>query len=373
MQDRDVILLHSRQPLGVGTRNALSIALRQRAWILTEGKGPLFRDTKQTDGLNIVELPQEAWEEFIASQARHPVIVTNDEFCLQTCQRLRRKFTNADIFPSDIARFRDKALMRETLTASGIPVPPALVVSSEKLAHITLDDIVPHVGNGQRYIVKPVDGANLRGIRQVDAEKIGSTSAFDVQPEFSRYLIEPFLDGKQYHVECLVTEGKVEPLFAGRYLTPLLDLASGKPSGSITLDRNDPIGPRLNQLAQSAVQCLGSTGCFVAHVEFLSSEDTLYIGEVACRAPGGDIPWQSTVHTGIDIEETNLHFQYGQSNRPLVTGDAAAWLWFPGKSGNNYPATNGKFVDRFLGRAWLSTAKQSSELEHQIAQNFGIR
>jgi biotin carboxylase len=137
-------------------------------------------------------------------------------------------------------------------------------------------------------------------------------------------------------------------------------LANGQISGSITLHRDDPLRSRLVALAEAAVRALGASGRFVAHVEFLSAEGALYVGEVACRAPGGEIPWQCMQNCGVDLERLNLELQMGRATISMTRPVAASWIWIPGAVPVPDNQAGGQFVDRFLGSGWLST-----DLDHQ--------
>ena len=237
-------------------------------------------------------------------------IVTNDEYVLAIAQQLSNEMGTPCALPSAISRYRDKSVMQAVFAQAGLPVPRS--VSKE-------EDRSPE----QKVIVKPRDEANLRGISVTTREAL---SEYDLKGK----VIEEFLEGPQFHCELLVREGSVTPLFAGHYVRPLLELAAGKISGSV--ETRGAHGARVEELAVAACEALGVDGHFVAHAEFLSrgaDPKEIVLGEICARAPGGEVPFQSRVIAGIDLETANLCLQAGIEPRTSrhPGSESAGWLW----------------------------------------------
>lgn len=363
---KHIILLHSRQPLGAGTRSTLLSASQTKPVFLTDAQGIPFRDGEGASGIDVVVKDKAAWLDVIASHGDDVEVLTNDEFCLEECRRIRQALGKRDTLPGLITNYRDKWAMQTALRAKGIPTPKAVLIPKGELTPDTFARAAAEIG-GTGFILKPSDEANLRGIFVVNAAAPVSAHGLMSRPTQTAYLIEEFLDGPQYHVDCIVDDGRVTPLLVGQYIAPLLDLADGRPSGSVSLERSDVRWSELAELADDAIQCLGSDGRFVAHVEFLSNAQGYRVGEVACRAPGGDVPWQSLVHCGVDLEVANLSLQLGLPAPQVVAGVAAAWVWIPGVYTPPFiNKTYGVFAKRFCGTGWISQAKTSAELWQRV-------
>jgi biotin carboxylase len=372
-----VFLLHSRQPLGAGTRDTLEEYGGREAVILTERKGPLFRNIAGDTAIEVIQAEKAEWLSIIRTRSACPEILTNDEYCLEDCRELRRAVGLDDPFPRELTHYRDKAAMRRALVAHGVPVPRGDELPAGGFDLVAVRAAARRCDAGGDVIVKPRSEANLRGIFRInDLWRDPDPVLGSIDPA-SGYVIEQFLDGDQYHVELVVRDHEIATLMVGRYLTPLLDLARGRISGSITLPPGDARWGRLAEYAVAAVRALGAAGRFVAHVEFLSAGDALYVGEVACRAPGGEVPWQCEKNSGVDVERLNLELQMGrpafelQTGRPMTAATqtvAASWIWIPGSfvpPADN--TTGGDFVKRFLGHGWLSTDPDHEALARRTA------
>jgi hypothetical protein len=366
MPHERVVVLHSRQPMGEGLRRAALACSVQPPIILTDAQGPLFRDSADLASLRVERHSQTEWWNLISSLLPAvPLVVTNDEFCLETCRIFRDRLDQADVFPTRIVHYRDKALMREQLRSARVPVPASVAFRPGHASGEALRKAFEQLGS-ERAVLKPCDEANLRGIRIIESATRAECIAAELKPD-AGYLLEAFYPGTQYHVNCLVYDGQVRPLLAGEYTAPLLDLASAKPAGSITLDAEHPEHARLTSLASEAIRVLGAQGRFVAHAEFLSSQAGLVVGEVACRAPGGDVPWQALQHCGLDIEELNIMLQLGGEPAAARPRCAAGWLWFPGSRTLTRVPDAGTVVQRFHGLAWLGQATSTEELRRQVS------
>lgn len=366
MSHKQIVLLHSRQPLGAGARSILTGESALKPILLTNGQGLPFRDTNEAPNIDLVVKDKSSWLQHIAACGDDVEVITNDEFCLEDCRRIRAAMGKKDTWPGKIANYRDKWAMQQALRAMGIATARSIAIPKGELDAGTFARATTEIG-GHRFILKPVDEANLRGIVMADTRKPAAEQMLLSQPSAVDYLIEEFLDGPQYHVDCIVADGEVTTVLVGQYISPLLDLASGRPSGSVSIERADPQWEKLSALATEAIRCLGSDGRFVAHVELLSDPGGLRIGEVACRAPGGDVPWQSLSVANIDLEVANLSLQLGKAAPHPVDGMPAAWVWIPGAY--RPPLINktyGAFVNRFLGTGWLSPAKSSGELWQRV-------
>lgn len=329
LQSGLIVLLQHRQSLGdFGLAEFARAVASVGSSILVcrSGEAPLCRDVPPL-GLgeffcDEVVAPPAKWPAVLRQRGMSAVrgIVTNDEYLLGHAQQLSADAGCACMLPSALDHYRDKAVMRRAFETAGLPIP-------RSISHGDLSGRENSVDAGsspaQRVIVKPRAEANLRGIY---------TSVFaDLDsPDFDGKVVEEFLDGPQYHCELLIRDGEIRPLLVGRYVRPLLDLASGGISGSVEIRGTQR--ERVRDLATRACEALGTDGHFVVHAEFLSrSEDPgdIVLGEVCARAPGGEIPFQSRMIAGIDLESVNLCLQARLEPEawPVSSAASAVWLW----------------------------------------------
>ncbi|MFI9402344.1 acetyl-CoA carboxylase biotin carboxylase subunit family protein [Nocardia sp. NPDC052316] len=323
-----VVLLQAKQSLGsVGLTEFVSAVTAAGAdlRILRTGEVPLVRDADVAlAGLGeerIAEIDQ--WRSLIP--AGTTAIVTNDEYLLGLAAQLCAEFGLSSPIPVDsLENYRHKGVMRRTLEAAGIPVPETLIVTGgnvEKAGGCTGFD------DDELVIVKPAAEANLRGIRIERFDTVDTAALGDGT-------VERLLEGPQFHSEVLIANGTVTHLFSGLYIRSLLDLTKGGPSGSARVAPATEV--RLAELAVRTCTALGLDGTFTAHVEYLSSGDTfddVVVSEVCARASGGEVPFQSRVITGVDLELLNLRIQAGLDwSEPKVDPEiSGGWLWHVGR------------------------------------------
>ncbi|MBF6129987.1 ATP-grasp domain-containing protein [Nocardia brasiliensis] len=322
-----VVLLQAKQSLGsegLADFGAAVAATGARLRILRTGEVPLVRDAEVTlDDLGeqyIAEIDE--WRSLLPDGTS--AVVTNDEYLLGLAAQLCGERGLPTAVPGSLENYRHKGQMRRALEAAAVPVPESLIVAAgavETTAGFT------GFGDDELVIVKPAAEANLRGIR---IEPFGAVDPVALGDG----LIERLLGGPQYHSEVLVVNGTVTHLFSGLYIRSLLDLTTGGPSGSARVAPE--LEARLADLAIRTCTALGLDGTFTAHVEYLSSGTAfadVVVSEVCARASGGEVPFQSRIITGIDLELLNLRIQAGLDwSEPKVDADASGgWLWRVGR------------------------------------------
>ncbi|MFI6172299.1 acetyl-CoA carboxylase biotin carboxylase subunit family protein [Nocardia sp. NPDC051052] len=323
-----VVLLQAKQSLGtVGLTEfgAAVAAAGAELRVLRTGEVPLVREgDDELAGIGAQQIADiDEWPSLIP--AGTTAIVTNDEYLLGLAAQLCGDLGLPTPIPAgSLENYRHKGVMRRALEAAGIPVPETLIVtegSVEKAGGCT------GFADDELVIVKPAAEANLRGIR---TERFGTVDL----GALGDGLIERLLEGPQYHSEVLVSNGTVTHLFSGLYIRSLLDLTKGGGSGSA---RTTPaLEAELAELAIRTCTALGLDGTFTAHVEYLSSGPTfadVVVSEVCARASGGDVPFQSGIIAGIDLELLNLRIQAGFDwAEPTIDPDASGgWMWRVGQ------------------------------------------
>src|SRR5581483_2986032 len=114
-----VAVLHSVQPLTTDLRS-----LGERVVVLTENAAAAVRADAPAPP-EVVEALRDRWLDLLTAWSRSgPVeVVTNDEFCLAECARLRAALGVAPRTPRGLDGYLDKVEMKTRLAAGGVAVP----------------------------------------------------------------------------------------------------------------------------------------------------------------------------------------------------------------------------------------------------------
>jgi hypothetical protein len=259
---------------------------------------------------DIIALPNDANSELylhVVSQIGRPQkidrIIALEEFDVITAGLLREHLC-LDGMTSAAARvFRDKLAMRVRASKASIPVPDFVHV----LNYEELRDYMARVP--APWVMKPRSDVSAIGIKKLDdAEGVWrAIDAVDARQDFRErsphYLLERYVAGDVFHVDSLVTDGKV--IFAGvsAYGRPPMDVThQGGVFISRTVKRGSDDERRLLQLNRKLINALGLTHG-ATHAEFIKSREdgVLYFLEIAARVGGAYIAESLEAASGINI------------------------------------------------------------------------
>ncbi|MFD0689977.1 ATP-grasp domain-containing protein [Actinomadura fibrosa] len=337
---RTVAVLQSRQPLTTDLREAFP-GDRHDVVVLRDGDaGPAFREDAPGPRPEVVVTRRDGWEGALRRMAaRGPLeIVTNDEYCVEACARLRAALGLARRHPADPVRYLDKVVMKRRLREAGVRVPRFHAFTTVvRDAPDVRAEVVRAVG--LPAVVKPCREANSRGVEILGSAAAleGWLAAHDGEPGWQA---EEHVAGTLHHVNALVRDGRVEHVQAGTYLGPLLGLQDGVRYGGYTVPGSHRLTAPARDLSRRVVAALGAEGAFVAHTEFvLTASGEPVVLETAARAPGALLAEMARVHAGTNLEVANLRLQAGLGVPPPDSGGAlAAWLWVPVRAGERLAA-----------------------------------
>ena len=322
-------VLHSRQPL---TRDVCE-AFPAPSWdtvILTDGSSDrVYREDAEPASGSIIVASREKWAALVSRRVttNRIEVATNDEYCLQICAELRAKLGLTVRLPSQLDRFRDKVVMKQVLAAAGIAVPRCLPLNASS----SYDAVTAWTGGHFPVVVKPRAESNSRGVAvlrsvaELDQWWVG-------HPELDGWELEGFVDGSYHHVNALVTGSRIEHVFTGNYLGPLLDFDEGRRLGGASEPTGTDLDRQASALNRRVVRALSQDGDFVVHTEFVRNPDSgaLTVLEVAARAPGALVSEVSRIVTGHQLETVNLRLQAGLPTKPEnPLAKHAGWLWVP--------------------------------------------
>lgn len=382
-----VVVLQAQQAIGIDLDQAFPPD-RFDVVVLTSGlERSVYRYGIALGKARVMRAPRARWARVVADLAGGAgslEVVSNDEYCLEDCARLRADLGLAARHP-DAAAYRDKVVMKSRLRDAGIRVPPFLALDRlprepRAAARALLGELRLPI------VVKPRREANCRGVRVCWTEAqlqvwLGEWKGV------GGWQAEAFVEGRHGHVNAIVSDGRVLHVQAGVYTSPLLELAEARPVGGLTLPEPDGLAPAARELNVRVVEALGSDGAFVVHTEFIAAADgQLVVLEAAARAPGAMVSDIASIHAGVQLESASLRLQAGEPVPvPRWTGLCAGWFWFPKARRGLRPAVDrlplssdhrfqliaepprSKAADRlFIGATLLAWSRDCARLEAEI-------
>jgi hypothetical protein len=328
-----IIALQSKQPFTVAPAVAFPPGEFDLV-VLTDGPADaVLREDVTGVVPEVAVVDREKWLEHISGFEGPVEVVTNDEYCLAECARLREELGLASRHPRRPLAYLDKVLMKRLLVAGGVRVPrfhafePAVIVAAGEL-------LVEEIG--LPAVAKPRQEANSRGITILRTPRDVRDWLVAHDGE-TGWQVDEFVDGTLHHVNALVRDGEITPVQVGRYLGPLLGVDAGRTLGGVT-ERESSFTAAAHELNERVVRALGSEGRFVVHTEFaVTGDGELVVLEVAGRAPGALVSELARLHAGVNLEVANLRMQAGLPVPEPVSQDLqAAWLWPPVMPGTRF-------------------------------------
>lgn len=218
-------------------------------------------------------------------------IVGLDEFDVLTAAKAREHLQIEGISNSYALRFRDKLRMRNLAVQIGIPCPEFVGVFNLKGINDYLE------ATNAPWIVKPRTEVSAFGIRKCET----AGQVWDVLTDLdnrgtwrdhpSQFLIERFIEGKVYHVDSVVADGKIIASGVSEYGTPPFSVShQGGVFTTYTVPYKSKERKKLEELNQQLLEGFEYRQG-VAHAEFLQSATTgeFYLLEVAARVGGAYI------------------------------------------------------------------------------------
>src|SRR5215203_4846930 len=240
---------------------------------------------------------------FLSRKAKVDRVIALEEFDVVTAALMREHLCLPGLSSSDAKVFRDKLSMAVHSQRAGINLPEFVpLVNTEEV-----DEFMTRVP--APWIIKPRSDVSAIGIRKVsDAEEvrravIEMNERENLRERASYYLLARFIPGEVFHVDSVVSDGKV--VFAGtnQYGRPPLQVAhQGGAYISRTLERGSADEKVLLAINKKLVRALGlERGA--AHAEFIKSEadGKFYFLEVAARVGGAYIADVLEAASGINL------------------------------------------------------------------------
>ncbi|WP_371565177.1 ATP-grasp domain-containing protein [Streptomyces canus] len=264
---------------------------------------------------------------------RHDVagVVTWDEWHLVPTVRLARALGLSSTSIEVMRACRNKATARTLFARHGVPSAASMKAGTlleAGLATMTL---------GLPAVIKPAAFAGSIGVIRVDQpEELPAAFAFasagaNRSREDTGVLVEEYLDGPEFSVECVTHRGVTTAVAVTRkHLGPAPYFAE---TGH-TVDASDPLLAQVAPAAAAAVKALGITDG-VQHVELRLVDGRPRLIEVNARIGGDMIGHLVRLATGIDLPRAAADLACGRAPdlTPTRSGAAGIRMLYPDASG----------------------------------------
>ena len=218
-------------------------------------------------------------------------VVGLDEFDVLTAAMTREHLNLPGLSRSHALRFRDKLTMRNFAFRAGIPCPEFVgAFNAERINQFLAEVPAP-------WIVKPRHEVSAFGIRKCEtAEEVWNVlNDLDNRNNWrdhpSQFLIERFVEGRVFHIDSVVADGKVVACGVSQYgTTPFKVSHFGGVFTSSIVPYTSKTRKQLETLNRALLMAFKYERG-VTHAEFLQSDETgeFYLLEVACRVGGAYI------------------------------------------------------------------------------------
>ncbi len=223
----------------------------------------------------------------------HPIhrIVGIDEFDVLPAAKAREHLQIEGMSNSHALRFRDKLRMRNLAAEIGIPCPEFLGVFNSEEINSFLESVPAP------WIIKPRTEVSAFGIRKCETKEQAWQVLVDLDARHtwrdhpSQFLIERFVEGKVFHVDSVIFNGKIVASGISQYgTTPMNVSHHGGVFTSSIVDYKSKERGELEKLNKKLLTSFEHSNG-VAHAEFLQCAETgkFYLLEVACRVGGAYI------------------------------------------------------------------------------------
>lgn len=201
--------------------------------------------------------------------------------------------------PEEAARFRDKVVMKQTLSAKGIRVPRFVSLSEgpQRVSWSGKTVLKPRdEGASQGVVVFPTPDAAFAHVRERQAMAGG-------EKFMEKHELEEFLEGDIWHIDGYLFQGRPVVIKASRYIGSGLAFEHGEPLGSVQYDNPD--------LEAWTVDCLAAlgVGTLTFHLEAILTTNGPVFMEVAARGGGGYVTDVIEAALGVHLHEIDIATQ----------------------------------------------------------------
>jgi len=234
---------------------------------------------------------------WLARGRRFDRLAALDEFDMELVAQLREHMRIPGMGTSATAYYRDKLAMRTGAREAGFLVPEFVrVVNYDELREYM--DRVP-----APWLLKPRSEASALGIRKIQEPEDLWRALDELGDRQSFFLMEQFVPGDIFHVDSVVSEGKVVFSSVHQYGRPPMQVMhEGGVFTTRTVDRKSKDWKQLTKLNARLAPALGMKRG-VTHGEYIKAhaDGRYYFLEIAARVGGAFIVDLVEHSTGVNL------------------------------------------------------------------------
>lgn len=224
-------------------------------------------------------------------------LVALDEFDMEVVAKLREHLRIPGIGTTAIAFYRDKLAMRMGAREAGFLVPEFVRV----LNYDELRDYMDRVPGP--WLLKPRSEASALGIKKINVPEDLWRALDELGDRQSYFLMEEFVPGDIFHVDSVISEGKVVFSSVHQYGRPPMQVMhDGGVFTTRTVDRASRDSVELTALNDQLAPALGLKRG-VTHGEYIRAhaDGRFYFLEIAARVGGAFIADLVEYSTGVNL------------------------------------------------------------------------
>lgn len=235
-------------------------------------------------------------------------VVALDEFDQEMAGTIREHMRMPGMNYSTAVRYRDKLAMRTTAKGLGFLVPAFTGV-------FNYDDLRAYMSSvAAPWLLKPRAEASALGIRRIDEPEQLWRALDELGDEQSRFLLEQFVPGDIFHVDSVVSEGRVVFSAVHRYGRPPMQVMhEGGVFTTRTVDRASADWAALTEINARLAPGLGLEHG-VTHGEYIKAhaDGRIYFLEIAARVGGAFIADLVEQATGVNLWRAWARIEVGR-------------------------------------------------------------
>ena len=284
---------------------------QQGARVILVTREKLLQEDWPRESLDdIIVVPNDAPPElyvYAVSQLGRPqkidLVAALEEFDVINAGLIREQLCLDGMTSSEARVYRDKLAMRVKARAAGIPVPDFVHV-------LNYEELGQYMGRVPTpWVMKPRSDVSAIGIKKLeDSERVWRTideldARENLRERSPYYLLERYVAGEVFHVDSLVSNGRVVFAGASGYGRPPMDVTH---QGGVFISRTVKHGSaderKLLKLNRKLIAAFGLTHG-ATHAEFIKSaaDGEFYFLEIASRVGGAYIAESLEAASGINI------------------------------------------------------------------------
>lgn len=225
-------------------------------------------------------------------------IIPLDDYDVETAASLREHLRLPGIGESLVRHFRDKLAMRMEASKAGLPVPAFIPVFNYDRLRAFTERVPPP------WVLKPRSEAGTMGIKKIHSSDELWARLEELGDEQSFFLLEDYVPGQVFHVDGIVSGGRVVFAVASKYGQPPMDVAhEGGVFMTRTLPGDDEEAAAILAMNEQLQSALGMEHG-ATHTEFIKGQDgRFYFLETAARVGGANIHEMVEAATGFNLWE----------------------------------------------------------------------